>query len=215
LIETILERQVNKGYHFVPGTIMFPSTHDITPGNLQACLSVLRKMLKAGNRVLIVSKPHLACVQALCAELAQWKGQILFRFTINVMDEDLRRFWEPGAPAFSERLASLRWAREAGYETSVSAEPLLEPWNARALVEAVRPFIIHSIWIGKANRLRRQTAWILPPDHPEIVRLLSWQTDEKVREVYEMLKHDSLIRWKDSYKSVIGIERPQEPGLDV
>ncbi|MBE3097824.1 MAG: hypothetical protein IMZ44_11955 [Planctomycetes bacterium] len=134
---------------------------------------------------------------------------------IGVMDEALRSFWEPGAPCFSERLACLRHAFEAGYRTSVSAEPLLEPWDVRALVKAVRPFLTHSIWIGKANQLRQRTGWILPPDHPEILRLLSWQTDEKVRRIYELFRNDPLVKWKDSYKKVIGIRRPGEAGLAV
>jgi len=213
--EVVIEREVRKKRRLLPGTVMFPTTHDITPGNLWACEALLQGLIQAGNRTLIVSKPHLACVQTLCGSLSQWKGQVLFRFTIGLMDDDLRRFWEPGAPDFSERLASLRWAREAGYETSVSAEPLLEPWNVRTLVETLRPFVTYSIWIGKANQLRQRTAWKLPPDHPEIVRLLLWQTDDKVREVYACLKHDPLVKWKDSYKEVLGTDRPQEAGLDV
>jgi DNA repair photolyase len=140
---------------------------------------------------------------------------MLFRFTIGVMDADLRAFWEPGAADFGERLASLRHASEAGYATSVSAEPLLEPWNVQTLVASVRPFVTHSIWIGKANHLRRRTAWKLRPDDPEIVRLECWQTDEKVLEIYELLKGDPLIRWKDSYKKVVGLRRPHQAGLDV
>lgn len=213
--EAVLEHVVKKGFRPAAGTTMFPTTHDITPGNLQACEIVLKKLLATGRRVLIVSKPHLACIQRLCAELVGWKSQMLFRFTIGLADEDLRQFWEPAAPSFDDRLVSLRGAYEAGYETSVSAEPLLEPWNVRAIVEAVRPFVNHSIWIGKANQLRQRTAWKLPPDHPEIIRLLAWQTDQKVREIYELLKGDPLIRWKDSYKKVIGIERPRESGMDV
>jgi len=213
--EVVIDRDLRKKRRFLPGTAMFPTTHDITPGNLWACEILLKGLLQAGNQILIVSKPHLACVETLCRNLAEWKGQVLFRFTIGLIDENLRRFWEPGAPDFSERLSSLRWAREAGYGTSVSAEPLLEPWNVQTLVETLRPFVTHSIWIGKANQLRQRTAWKLPPDHPEIVKLLSWQTDDKVREVYSGLKHDPLVRWKDSYKKVLGTDRPKEAGLDV
>jgi len=213
--EVVIEREVRKRRRRLDGVIMFPSTHDITPGNLWACRIVLRKLLEEGNKVLIVSKPHLSCVQALCEELAKHKSQVLFRFTIGVMDEALRLFWEPGAPCFPERLACLRHAFEAGYRTSVSAEPLLEPWDVRALVKAVCPFVTHSIWIGKANQLRQRTGWILPPNHPEILRLLSWQTDEKVRRIYELFRNDPLVKWKDSYKKVIGIQRPDEAGLDV
>jgi len=179
---------------------MFPTTHDITLGNLNACETVLKKLLVAENRVLVVSKPHMECIERLYRALAEYKDQILFRFTIGVIDDELRSFWEPGAPAFDERLACLKCAFEAGFDTSVSCEPLLEPWNVQSLVEALRPFVTDSIWIGKANRLQQRTRWKYPKGHVEVERLLKWQTDEKVLEVYEMFQNDPLVKWKESYK---------------
>ena len=207
--------EITKKRRLFEGAIMFPTTHDINPNNLSDCLIVLGKLLEVGNKVLIVSKPHLECIETICRVMAAYKQQIIFRFTIGLLDDDLRQFWEPGTPGFTERVASLRHAFQAGYETSVSAEPLLEPWNVQTLVGSLRPFVTHSIWIGKANQLRQRTAWKLPGDHPEIVKLLSWQTDERVLEIYEMFKNDPLIRWKDSYKKVIGLDRPETPGLDI
>ena len=75
---------------------------------------MLRKLLAAGNEVLIVTKPHLECVERLCRELAAYKEKIVFRFTIGAMDDELLAFWEPGAPAFAERLAALKHAHAAG-----------------------------------------------------------------------------------------------------
>jgi len=207
--------EIQKARRLLGGGIMFPTTHDINPNNLSDCLIVLGKLLEAGNKVLVVTKPHPSCIETICTQMAPYKQQILFRFTIGLLDDNLRAFWEPGAPSFTERLASLRHAFDAGYETSVSAEPLLEPWSVQTLVDSLRPFVTHSIWIGKANQLRQRTSWKLPSDHPEIVRLLSWQTDEKVWEIYKMFKNDPLIRWKDSYKKVIGLDRPDTAGLDI
>src|SRR5271157_6268802 len=45
------------------GTIMFPSSHDITPVTLDHCIEFLDMLLSAGNNVLLVSKPHLECVK--------------------------------------------------------------------------------------------------------------------------------------------------------
>ena len=101
--EVINRTAVEKAYGFRPsGTIMFPTTHDIVPANLDEATTVLRKMLASGNRVLVVSKPHLACIQRLCAELEEWKDNVLFRFTIGAMRDETLLFWEPGAPAFEE-----------------------------------------------------------------------------------------------------------------
>ena len=82
---------------------------------------------------MVVSKPHLPCIETICSQMPAYKQQITFRFTVGLLDDDLRAFWEPGAPSFNERLASLRHAFEAGYQTSVSAEPLLEPWSVQTL----------------------------------------------------------------------------------
>jgi hypothetical protein len=71
-----------------PGTVMFPTTHDITPSLLQPSFEVLRNLLTAGNDVLVVSKPSLYCIEALCRGLDRWKHQILFRFTIGCLDGD-------------------------------------------------------------------------------------------------------------------------------
>ena len=56
---------------------MFPSTHDITPFYLPAALVTLKALLDKGNKVLIVTKPHMECITPLCAELAIYREQIL------------------------------------------------------------------------------------------------------------------------------------------
>lgn len=43
----------------------------------------------------------------------------------------------------------------------------------------------------------------------------AWQTDENVREIYSLLRCHPKIRWKESYKTVLGLELPQEAALDV
>jgi Phage integrase family len=55
------------------GRVMFPSTHDITPYYLPTYIKTLDNLLKAGNNVLIVSKPHLECVQELCGTFLERK----------------------------------------------------------------------------------------------------------------------------------------------
>ena len=199
------------------GTIMFPSTHDITGFNVDACAAVLEAILAAGNRVLIVSKPHLDCVKILCARLPQYRDRILFRFTIGSANDNTLVYWEPGAPAFAERLAALRHAREQGYETSVSCEPMLDA-DIDAVIAAVRPYASHSIWLGTANRLVQTLTMNCPRDDGAIdmARKLNgvW-TDEAVRALYERYKNDPLIRWKDSVKTIVGLPKATRKGQDV
>jgi len=196
------------------GTTMFPTTHDITPTNARACLEYLGKLLGSGRRVLIVSKPHREIVQMILDRFGLFRPQVLFRFTIGALSDTILGFWEPGAPRLSERVHCLRVACDAGWETSVSAEPLLEADRAAELVERLEPYVTDSIWIGKANDLRRRAGWILPKDHPEILRVLAGQTEAMVRDIYAQLQANPIVRWKESYKKVLGLDVAAERGAD-
>jgi DNA repair photolyase len=210
------QHDLDRGFTKRSGRIMFPTAHDITPRNLDACLVVLRRMLAAGNEVLIVSKPRVACISRLCAELARYREQIVIRFSIGSTDDTVLSYWEPGAPPFAERLASLKTAHLRDFNTSVSGEPMLDG-NPDALIAAVRPYVTDSIWLGKINRLRN----ILPlncPRDPEAIRrgeaLMALQSDNAIRALHNRYRHDPKVKWKDSIKTVVGLKRPDSVGLD-
>lgn len=198
------------------GSVMVPSTHDLTPENADWTLEGLRRLLAAGNQVLVVSKPHLDVVARICTELAAYRSQVLFRFTIGAMDSRILAWWEPGAPTFEERLMALEYAHAAGWATSVSMEPLLEVQEDRviALVEAVAPFVTESIWIGKLNRGANQLACTgnSDPVHMEgLRRLQASQFDERIRSlVARVTSHPAgrLVKWKESVKAVMGDAMP-------
>jgi len=65
--ETLKPDILKKEFRKFKGKIMFPSAHDITPTHLDDCMTYLEHMLRPGNQVTIVSKPHLYCVKAICA----------------------------------------------------------------------------------------------------------------------------------------------------
>ncbi len=194
------QKKVDKGYRKkVEGGIMFPSTHDITKRNLSEYLCVLHKLLDAGNNVLIVTKPHLGCIEAICESCAFQKDQIKFRFTIGSSDQRVLSFWEPNAPGIAERLNCLQYAYSEGYKTSVSCEPLLEPWSVMPLIETLQVAVTETIWIGTANKLIQRTKWKLNRNHPEIRKLLEWQSIRHMREIRFLLCDNPKVRWKDSY----------------
>ena len=216
-VPVMRHRDLTKRYSKRKGTIMFPTTHDITEGNLADCLMVLKKLLGAGNQVLVVSKPHLNCIKVLCQELETYKDQILFRFTIGSADDAVLSFWEPHAPNYRERIDSLRWAFEQGYKTSVSCEPMLDG-NIQRVIDDARPFVTDAIWLGRVNNLRSMLAFNAPSNRTARAKaeeLLALQTDEWVMTLYAKHKSDPLIKYKDSIKKVVGLDRPKEKGLDV
>ncbi len=202
--EELTKKALRTSYPKRTGQIMFPTTHDITPGTLEASTRFLKLMLAAGNQVLIVSKPHLECVQHLCAELSAFRNQIMFRFTIGSMDSGVTSFWEPCAPLPAERLESLQHAYTSGYRTSVSCEPLLGGLaTAQAILAHVRPFVTDSVWIGKMNRIRSRVDISDPAIEKQVAAIESEQTDDRIIAMHELLKSDPLIYWKDSIKKVV------------
>ena len=210
-------KNIEKGYGKRKGTVMMPTSHDITPRNVDTYLIVIKKLLAAGNKVLIVSKPVLSCIKTLCKELQPYKKQILFRFTIGSADNKVLRYWEPNASRFEERLASLKYAYDQGFATSVSSEPMLD-LDIDKVIEATRPYVTDSIWLGRVNSLRQAISQNCPGDVDAKNRaneLLRGQTNDFLRELYERFKNDPIIKYKDSMKKAVGLELHTEKGLDI
>lgn len=196
--------KVNQAGNLKDGVVMFPTTHDIHPDILPACVDALCNMASAGNRILIVSKPHPICIKVLCDELDIFKGQVEFRFTIGSPNNDTLRLWEPGAPSLPERMASLQHAYEAGYSTSVSMEPMLDSPQAMIdLVRTVDPLVTGTIWLGKLNKPNSR---IIQADAELVASMRSiagWQSDKGIMLCVKALGGNPKIRWKDSIKEVM------------
>ena len=216
-IPEIDQEKVGRKYGKKKGRIMLPTSHDLDEQNIDAYLTVLKKLLVAGNEVLVVSKPRLDCIRRLCKELTAFKKQITFRFTIGSANDGVLKAWEPGAPSFKERLACLKHAHKMGYTTSVSCEPMLDD-NIHAVIKAARPFVTDSIWLGVANRLRSTIAINCPGDEKTLAmanRLIGIMTDEVITGLYARYHNDTVIKWKESIKKIVGLERPVVNGLDI
>jgi len=146
-------KNIKKQYGKRKGRVMFPTSHDITEETLNTCLIVLKKLVNAGNEILITSKPQLACIKAICERFRDKKDLIQFRFTITSFNNDKLKFWEPGAPSFEERFETLKYAYKKGFKTSISIEPFLDK-DPYILVEKIKPYTTESIWIGKMNYIK-------------------------------------------------------------
>ncbi len=214
-LERLRQKDVDKAYKKIDGQIMFPSTHDITPDILKECMTVLEKLLKVGNQVLIVSKPHYDCIREICKKFEPYKHQILFRFTIGACDDRILSYWEPGAPSYSERKASLKYTFDQGFRTSVSVEPMLDSANIDALISDLSPYLTHSIWIGTMNHLGRLEKYADNNLKKEIRRIRRGQTDSVIKAIYDRHNGNPLIRWKKEIKKIVGIPIPKQNGLDI
>jgi len=208
---------INANYRKRQGRIMFPSAHNITPNNFEYCVIVLKKLLKSGNEVLIVSKPDLPCTLSLLKFLQPYKSQVEFRFTITSNNPERLKFWEPNAPLLEDRLNALFLTFHRKYLTSVNIEPYLDK-NPITLIKKVAPFS-SEIWLGFMN-------WInwLPKINPTldqtlltkkiqyIKKISSWSNVQKIVENLKQLPEDirTKIRFKDSIKRMY-----KKRGLEV
>lgn len=199
-----------KYYKYQP--VFFQSASDITPDNLEACSTVLEKLLAVGNKVLIVTKPRWSCVKTLCGQLEKYRAQVLWRFTIGSLNDHNLSFWEPNTSRFRERLECLKYAYKANYATSVSCEPYLDD-RILTLYTMLRPWISDSFWIGilrnfgqrvdLSNVTDKQLRQFVDP-------LREAQTDEAVRDLVKRLDGKPLVKWKDSIKKILQEERTDD-----
>ena len=206
----IREEALRKSIPDFGEVVMFPSSHDITPNNIEQTIQFLRNILEAENQLLIVSKPNYECIKRICKEFDTYKNSILFRFTIGSTSDEVLKFWEPYAPSFNERLKSLKYAFKKGFQTSVSCEPMLDNHIER-VIKKVEPFVTDTIWVGKVNRLLGKTGRgrlefngeLNDETRRKAEELNEWQNDENIFELYERFKDNPKIRWKESIKHVI------------
>lgn len=215
--EVVNLTSLTKRFKKVDGQIMFPSSHDLTPQNLDHTMEFLGNILKPGNKVLIVTKPHIEVIKRICTLFQDYKEQILFRFTIGSIDSATLKFWEPNAPSYEERKECLIYAFSNGFQTSISAEPMLDH-KVVELVADLEQYVTDAIWVGKANSLLKRVRMNGYDDTETIKRaneLLTMQSDENVKMLYAQLCNNNKIKWKESIKKVVDLDRPTTIGLDI
>ncbi|MDA3789153.1 MAG: hypothetical protein PF503_11785 [Desulfobacula sp.] len=205
----IRQKDVNKNWRKREGVIGFPTSHDILPSNIDECIIVLDKILTAGNEVVIVSKPRLNLMIKLSESIKKYQGQVLFRFTIGAMDNMKLLFWEPNAPIYEERKASLSYVKSIGFRTSVSIEPMIDPPATVELVNDLMPFVTEDIWIGTMNQTGRLKKGADDRLLREIHRIEAEQGTSRLIMLYQKLQDNQMVRWKDKARKKI------EKGLNI
>ncbi len=188
-----------------PTRVMFPSSHDITPECLDICMEALRHLLDHDHTVLVVSKPHVSCIQEICMRFAPFRERLQFRFTIGSADNTTLKTWEPNAPSYEERLGSLDLALASNYRTSISCEPMLDT-RVEDVVTAVNSSVTDTIWIGVMNGVRSRLT--INKASPEVQKrgdeLMQQCSVEYIRDLHARLKDNPKVRWKDSIKKMLG-----------
>jgi DNA repair photolyase len=198
------DKAVHGGFRYAQ-PVMFSDRHDITELNISECLCVIKKLLDKDNWLVIVTKPRWRVIPLMCETLRDYQRHIIFRFTIGSVNDEVLKFWEPGASGFSERLACLQYAYKCGYHTSVSCEPYLDGFVEHIYL-ATAEFVDESFWIGTLRNFdsRVNVENMSSDEYRRFVEpLLAASKPEVVRAIYDSMKNKPLVRWKDSIRKII------------
>lgn len=200
----VRQNALARTYRKLPGRIMFPSSHDIVdvPEIEWACFKVLSKLLETGNNVLLTTKPRLAIIRKINERFSEYRDYLQFRFTITSRNDDLLKFWEPNAPLFDERMASLEYAFCNGFKTSVSIEPFLDH-DPQVLAKIVFPYSTESIWVGKMNYISSSS--LLESEMPYYAEIRKNCEPRHLMRIYEDLRSLAKIRFKDSMRIILDV----------
>ncbi|MCG3255376.1 MAG: hypothetical protein KAU62_04760 [Candidatus Heimdallarchaeota archaeon] len=194
------EWMATKKFKKYDGWIMSPSSHDITPDNLSLAKKVFKNILKAGNKLLIVTKPNPVVIPALCDEFLEYKESILFRFTIGTLHDYIREKFEPGAPHIGERIWCIEYTHNRSFQNSASLEPFLDPFPDK-LIERIHPYISDTIWVGPLNFTHIRKGDL--PEHTE--QLYTTKSLRRIKNRIDSLGFDN-IRYKDHFLNKIKVE---------
>lgn len=182
-----------------PKLWIFGSTHDIFPEMVNEYIVKVRNMVQTGSEVLIVTKPRLDCMRAICEGLNDVKNGVMIICTITSNDDEVLKYWEPFAPRYEERKECLKLAFEAGYRTSVSMEPYLS--DPRPVVADLKQFVTHCIWLGNMNHCRE-----LEFDEEEYGKLGLLYTPEYVRQLILDLWNEEKVFYKYGMMGIMGLK---------
>lgn len=191
----------------IPGVTMFPTAHDITMANAEACRDQIVAILASGDDCLVVTKARPDALKIALDHPAIRErmdlDRIEVRITIGSYYGDTLTEWEPGAPPFEERMKALRLARLSGFTTSVSAEPLLDA-DPERLIQHVRPFA-SSIWLGFMKKAVARVERNNPGNHKALGMAAVYQAEHSAERAYALwmkYRFDHFIKFKDTIRAM-------------
>jgi DNA repair photolyase len=187
-------------------TVLFSSNHDTEPSLLEESVVAMRQVLKQGNHLIWVTKPHMICVERICREFKP-SEKFTFMPTIMTLNESLQKFWAPGATGCEETFACLKRGHAAHFRTSVICEPMLDAENIVELYETVAPYITDEFLVGPMNHLadiRKRHAG-LPGIGEALAEIEKWQTKDSLWKIHGWLVGKPKVKFKDDFRKTLGL----------
>lgn len=191
--------------------VMYPGSHDIQIFGMDSHISIIERILKKKNRLLLVSKPRMNAIEILCDKFDIYFDQITFRFTIGSADNDVLKFWEPGDSSYDERMECLKYVYKRGFNCGISSEPMLD-MNPELIYENAKEFINDEIWFGTMNDVENRLSFNCPEDEEALARakeLTRAHDKQFLQNLHNMYKDDPKVKMKNAVKQILGLPPEQ------
>lgn len=134
-------------------------------GDFSLSRSVLELFVKYGIAFDMLTKAGIKAAK----DFELYRSEDSFGVTLTFLNPEKSKTWEPGAALPEERIASLKAAKEKGIKTWASCEPVLDPEETLAVIEAAAP-CLDFVWIGKLNAKGKK----LPDYVKELEHQIDW-----------------------------------------
>ena len=82
---------------------------------------------------------------------------------------------------------------------------MLDVPHAVEMYERLVPYITDTIWFGKMNQVGKRVIAKTAEEKAAVQRIEENQTDERIVALYERLKGEPKVEWKESIKKVVGL----------
>lgn len=202
----LVPEKIQKRYRKAKSRIMFPTSHDITPEIVNAACYFIKKLLLAGNDILIVTKGDREVLSRLREVTKKHRAKVEFRFTITTFQEALAKQYEPGAPKPNDRLLTLIDTKLAGFRVSVSNEPFLsDPIDTVLKLYS----LVDSIWVGPMNNVPLSST-------PQLINLYTPHNLERIHRRLTTLDNGyGRIHFKDAFLNRMNGDNDKQKKLSL
>jgi len=125
------------------------------PGNVQAAIPIMQVLTEIGVPLQIQTKGGR---ERDVDSLLSFLPPSVFYVSIAMLDDDLRRRIEPGAPRIGDRLRLLAKLSASGHRVVVGVNPLVPDWlpDPQPLLEQVQAAGAEGVWIERLHLSHRQ-----------------------------------------------------------
>jgi DNA repair photolyase len=123
----------------------------------QATRRALQVLREAQCSVAVLTKGGVRCLRDLDLFIGWPAGRVKVGATLTSWGTCLQQQWEPGAASPCDRIDALRQLHDAGVKTWASIEPVIDPVESLAVIDASLPYV-DAYKVGRWNHDARANA---------------------------------------------------------